>query len=83
MALIARAGSGPKSQVLWSSLAFGVAHVMWGPVGMLFTVFLAASFAVATLWRGNVWAAVTAHTLLNLCIEPGLMEKAMAFAQRQ
>ncbi len=75
--LIARSGGGRKAQVLWSSLAFGLAHVFWGPVGMLFTIVLGASFAVATLWRGNVWAAVTAHTVLNLCIEPGLMEKAM------
>ena len=80
--LIARAGGGPKAQVLWSSLAFGLAHIMWGPIGMLFTVVLGASFAGVTLWRGNVWSAVTAHALLNLCIEPGLMEKAMTFAYR-
>ena len=36
--LIARAGGGWKAQVLWSSLAFGLGHIMWGPVGMLFTV---------------------------------------------
>jgi membrane protease YdiL (CAAX protease family) len=82
LGLILRAGGGPKSQVLWSSLAFGVAHVLWGPVGMLFTVALGASFAVVTLWRGSVWAAVAAHTLLNLCIEPGLMEKVMTFSPR-
>ena len=82
MGLILRAGGGSRGQVLWSSLTFGLAHIMWGPVGMLFTVALGASFAVVTLWRGNVWAAVAAHTLLDLCIEPGLMEKAMAFSQR-
>ena len=82
MLLILRAGGQTKSQVLWSSLAFGVAHIMWGPVGMLFTVVLGASFAALTLWRGNVWAAVAAHTLLDLCIEPGLMEKAMSFTQK-
>ena len=80
--LMARAGRGPKGQVLWSSLAFGLAHVLWGPVGMLFTVALGASFATVTLWRGSVWSAVTAHTLLNFCIEPGLMEKAMAFTHK-
>ena len=29
-------------------------------------------------WRGNVWPAVLAHTILNLCIEPGLIMKAMS-----
>ena len=82
MGLILRAGGGSKAQVLWPSLAFGLAHIMWGPVGMLFTVALGASFAVVTLWRGNVWAAVAAHTLLDLCIEPGLMAKAMTFSHR-
>jgi membrane protease YdiL (CAAX protease family) len=80
--MILRAGGTPKTQVLWSSLAFGLAHIMWGPVGMLFTVVLGASFAVITLWRGNVWAAVAAHTILNLCIEPGLMERAMTFTHK-
>jgi membrane protease YdiL (CAAX protease family) len=31
-----------------------------------------------TLWRGSIWPAVVAHTLLNLCIEPGMFEKALA-----
>ena len=79
--LIARAGGGSQAQVLWSSLAFGLAHLMWGPVGMLFTVALGASSAIVTLWRGNVWAAVLAHTLLDLGSEPGLMDKAMTFSQ--
>ncbi|MCC6697850.1 MAG: CPBP family intramembrane metalloprotease [Candidatus Hydrogenedentes bacterium] len=80
--MILLAGGSPRSQVLWSSLAFGLAHIMWGPVGMFFTVLLGASFAGLTLWRGNVWSAVVAHTVLNLCIEPGLMEKAMSYANR-
>jgi membrane protease YdiL (CAAX protease family) len=77
MLLIARAGGSPKAQVIWSSLAFGLAHILWGPVGMLFTIMLGASFAMVTLWRGNVWAAVAAHVLLDFCIEPGLIERAM------
>lgn len=80
--LIAQAGGGQKAQVVWSSLAFGVAHLHWGPVGMLFTVALGSSFSIVTLWRKSVWGAVTAHTLLNLCVEPGLFEKAMALTQR-
>ena len=80
--LIRAAGGAAKAQVIWSSVAFGLAHILWGPVGMLFTIALGASFAVLTLWRGNVWAAVAAHSLLNLCIEPGLIEKAMTFTQQ-
>ena len=75
--LLARAGKSIRTQVVWSSLAFGLAHILWGPVGILFTLVLGASFAVATLWRGNVWAAVVAHAFLDLCVEPGLFEKAL------
>ena len=82
MLMIARAGGTPKAQIFWSSIAFGVGHILWGPVGAMFTAVLGLSFAVVTTMRGNVWAAVTAHTLLNICIEPGLMEKAMSFAPR-
>jgi len=76
---IAAAGGTKKAQLLWSSLAFGIAHVFWGPIGMLFTVALGVTFAAITLKRGNVWAAVVAHSVLNLCVEPGLFEKAMSF----
>jgi Na+-driven multidrug efflux pump len=41
------------------------------------TTVLGFTFGLAVLWRGNVWPAVAAHTLLNLCIEPGLLEKAL------
>ena len=76
--VIAQAGGKKKAQIIWSSLAFGLAHFHWGPIGALFTVALGASFAVVTIRRGNVWAAVVAHTILNLCIEPGLLHKVMA-----
>ena len=76
--LIVRAGGGKKHQVIWSSLAFGAAHIFWGPVGMFFTILLGVSFAIITIYRGNVWPAVVAHSLLNICIEPGLIEKAMS-----
>lgn len=77
--MIAHAGGTRKSQVIWSSLAFGMAHLFWGPIGMLFTVALGVSFAIARVVRGNVWSAVVAHSFLNLCIEPALMNKAMSF----
>lgn len=76
--VIARAGGGFRSQLIWSSLAFGLAHIFWGPIGMLFTVALGFSFAFVTLKRGNVWSAVVAHSLLNVCVEPALFEKAMS-----
>jgi len=77
--LIAKAGGGRRAQVLWSSVAFGLAHLHWGPIGALFTVALGISFSLITLKRGNVWAAVTAHSVLDLCIEPGLLDKVMSF----
>lgn len=79
IATIATAGGTKKAQLLWSSLAFGVAHIFWGPIGMLFAVALGLTFAAITLKRGNVWPAVVAHSVLNLCVEPGLLEKAMSF----
>ncbi|MHC5060274.1 MAG: CPBP family intramembrane glutamic endopeptidase [Planctomycetota bacterium] len=80
--LIARTGASRKWQIIWSSLAFGMAHIFWGPVGMLFTVGFGATFAVATLRRGNVWPAVIAHSVLNLCVEPALLQKAMTFGSQ-
>ena len=79
IAAIAAAGGTKKAQLLWSSIAFGIAHIFWGPIGMLFTVALGVTFAAVTLKRGNVWAAVMAHSVLNLCVEPGLFEKAISF----
>ena len=73
--LISRAGASQKWQIIWSSLAFGMGHIFWGPVGMLFTVAFGATFAVATLRRGNVWPVVIAHSVLNLCVEPALLQK--------
>lgn len=76
--LIARAGGGTVSQILWSSVAFGLAHVLWGWQGMLWTFILGLTFGALRAWRGNVWPAVAAHTVLDLLIEPGLLLGAMA-----
>ena len=76
--IIARAGGGAKSQIVWTSIAFGLAHMFWGPWGMLWTTLLGSTFALTRVLRGNVWPAVVAHTVLNLCIEPALFEKTMA-----
>lgn len=79
--LIAKAGANARAQVGWSSIAFGLAHFHWGPVGMLFAIGLGIVFSVVTLRRGSVWAAVIAHMLLNLCVEPGLFEKALSYTR--
>jgi membrane protease YdiL (CAAX protease family) len=76
--LITKAGGTIRSQIIWSSLAFGMAHLFWGPIGMLSTVVLGASFGIIRILRGNVWSAVIAHSIINLCIEPGLLNKAMS-----
>jgi membrane protease YdiL (CAAX protease family) len=78
--LVARAGGGTVAQILWSSVAFGLAHVLWGWQGMLWTFFLGLTFGALRAWRGSVWPAVTAHTVLNLLIEPGLLLGAMAMS---
>jgi len=75
--VIARAGGGTKSKLAVTSLAFGLSHVFWGPWGMVWTTLLGLTFGLVTHWRRSVWPAVIAHALLNLCIEPGLIEKAV------
>jgi membrane protease YdiL (CAAX protease family) len=75
--IVASAGGRKASILIVSSIAFGLAHFFWGPWGMLWTTVLGFTFGLAVLWRGSVWSAVIAHTLLNLCIEPGLIEKAL------
>jgi len=75
--MIARAGGSRTAQILWSSLAFGLGHVHWGPWGMLWTTGLGLSFAGARTARGSVWPAVVAHSILNLAIEPGMLQLAM------
>jgi membrane protease YdiL (CAAX protease family) len=67
-----------KKRRVVSSIAFGLAHCFWGPYGMLWTTILGLTLGLAVLWRGSVWPAVVAHTLLDLCIEPGLIEKAFS-----
>jgi membrane protease YdiL (CAAX protease family) len=74
--VIAQAGGGWKSKLVWTSVAFSLMHVLWGPWGMGWTFLLAATFGAVTLWRRSIWAAVIAHTILDLCIEPGLFVKA-------
>ena len=75
--LLAAAGGRGASQLIIASIAFGLAHCFWGPWGMLWTAILGATFGLVVLWRHNVWPAVAAHALLDLCIEPGLLEKAL------
>jgi membrane protease YdiL (CAAX protease family) len=75
--LLSTAGASKGLRLLIASIAFGLAHCFWGPWGMAWTTVLGFTFGLAVLWRGNVWPAIMAHTLLDLCIEPGLIEKAL------
>ena len=75
--IIAQAGGRRTSQILWTSLAFGLGHVFWGPWGMFWTMVLGMTLGAVTSWRRSVWSAVTAHAILDLCIEPALIQKAM------
>jgi len=74
--VFAQAGTGKKVQWLGSSLAFGMAHVMWGPAAMFWTFILGMILGGLRVWRGNVWSAVAAHAVLDLMIEPGLFQNA-------
>jgi len=76
--VIVRAGGNRWVQVIVTSLAFGLAHLMWGPWGMFWTVILGLTLAGVRLWRGSVWPAIIAHALLDLCIQPGLMAQLTA-----
>ena len=74
--LLAAVGAGKGLRLVIASIIFGLMHYFWGPEAMIGTTILGLTFGLVTLWRGNVWPAVVAHALLNLCIEPGLFEKA-------
>jgi membrane protease YdiL (CAAX protease family) len=75
--LILAAGLGKKSYVAVSAIAFGLAHIFWGPYGIVWTMILGLTFAMVVLWRRSIWAAAIAHATLNIFIEPGLFEKAL------
>ena len=81
--LLAAASVGKKTTLAITSVAFGLAHCFWGPWGMLWTTALGFTFGLAVLWRGSVWPAVVAHAVLDLFIEPGLIEKALTGGFRQ
>ena len=76
-------GFGVVVQVLGAGLLFGAAHGVWGLMGKsvraaagatLATGFLGAMLAIVFLLAGRSLApCVTAHFLINLFIEPGLV----------
>jgi hypothetical protein len=76
-------GFGVVVQVLGAGLLFGAAHGVWGLMGKsvraaagatLATGFLGAMLAIVFLLAGRSLApCVTAHFLINLLIEPGLV----------
>jgi hypothetical protein len=75
--IIARAGKDWRWQIGASALAFGFGHMLWGPGAMFWTAVLGASLATLTIWRGNIWPALFAPLVLDLCIEPALIRNAL------
>ena len=51
---------------LISSIAFGMAHMYQGPVGMLRTGAVGLVFAVLYLMTGSLWAPILAHAVMDL-----------------
>jgi Type II CAAX prenyl endopeptidase Rce1-like len=68
ISVISRAGLGWIAQILWSSVAFGAGHISMGPWGIVWAIFVGLLFASITIRRRNVWAAVTAHILVDTCV---------------
>lgn len=68
ISVISRAGLGWIAQILWSSVAFGAGHIYMGPWGIVWAIFVGLLFASITIRRRNVWAAVTAHILVDTCV---------------
>jgi len=66
--IIRRAGLGWTAQILLSSAAFAVGLGYMGPWGIAWAGFVGLLFGSITVWRGNVWATVTAHALVDLCV---------------
>ncbi|HEX8524343.1 MAG TPA: CPBP family intramembrane glutamic endopeptidase [Tepidisphaeraceae bacterium] len=81
--ILTRARASNTTKIIVSAIAFGVAHMLWGPVAMFWTMVLGATLAGVTVWRRSVWAAIIAHTLLDLCIEPALFYNAMQHASQR
>lgn len=78
LVVLGRAGAGNAVFVVVSALTFGLSHALWGPGGMAWTAVLGLTLAALVVWRKNVWPAVIAHTLIDLFIEPALIEQAFA-----
>jgi len=66
--LISRAGLGRVAQVGLSAVAFAVGHCYAGPWGVAWAAFAGLVFGSISVWRGNVWAPVTAHILVDMCM---------------
>lgn len=80
-------GHGPAAQVVYSALAFGAVHAVWGVAArkfkvaigsMIATGLLGAALALVYLASDRVVApCIWAHVVINLIIEPWLLIAAM------
>jgi membrane protease YdiL (CAAX protease family) len=68
ISLIRRAGLGWVAQILLSVCAFGAGHVIAGPWGIAWAAFVGLVFGAITIRSGNVWAAVVAHVIVDICV---------------
>lgn len=68
ISLIASAGWGWMMKILLTCVAFGLGHIYMGLGSAAWAMLIGIGFAAVTLWRRNIWAAATAHFLIDLCV---------------
>ncbi len=64
---------GGLRSVLLSAALFGVAHLSWGPGGVLGTFVLGLALGYVVYAGGSVVPCVVSHALMDALIEPGLV----------
>ena len=70
---IAEMMGGHKRAWMWavviSSLAFGLAHYSWGPMGIVQTTFMGAALAIAWIKaKRNLWVVIIAHAYMDVIL---------------
>jgi uncharacterized protein len=51
--------------IVATSALFALGHVYQGPLGIVRTFALGVVLSVVTVWRGNIWSAIFAHTCVD------------------
>jgi len=70
---IAEMMGGHKRAWIWavviSSLAFGLAHYSWGPMGIVQTTFMGAALAIAWIKaKRNLWVVIIVHAYMDVIL---------------